>query len=357
MLRVTKTYLPPLEDYVKYLKRIWESHHLTNGGPLVQELEARIKKYLGVKHFFFTSNGTVAIQLAIKALGIKKNVITTPFTYVATVNSLLWENCQPIFVDIDPENFSIQSELIEAAITPETEAILAVHVYGLPGDLKKTQEIATKHNLHLIYDGAHAFGVEIEGKSIFNFGDISTFSFHATKLVQSAEGGGIATNNDEIAEKIALYRSFGHKEDDYYCVGINGKNSELHAAMGLCSLDHLEEILENRKRISELYNRSLQNVPVFLPSVPSHIKHNYSYYPVLFKTEEQLLHVRDLLLERNISPRRYFYPSLNTLPFINGNPCPVSEDIACRVLCLPISYYSTAEETKMTSDIIKTALL
>src|SRR5688572_25479009 len=235
MINVTKSFLPPIEEYVKYLEGIWERCHLTNHGPLVNELEEKLKTYLGVKNFFYLNNGTIAIQLAIKALDITGEVITTPFSYVATCSSIVWENAKPVFVDIDPGNFTIDATKIEAAITPRTSAILATHVYGIPCNVEEIDRIAKKHKLKVVYDAAHAFGVEYKGASLLNYGHISTLSFHATKLFHTVEGGGITTNDDELAHRIAYMRNFGHKgQEEFWGLGINGKSSEFHAAMGLC---------------------------------------------------------------------------------------------------------------------------
>lgn len=223
MINVTKTFLPPFDEYINILKRAWDKEWITNNGELVQELEQRLKDHIQVNELFYCTNGTIALQIALKALEIKKQVITTPFSYVATVNAILWEGCQPVFVDINADTFCIDADKIEEAITEDTEAILATHVYGLPCDIEKIESIAKKHNLKVIYDGAHAFGCSFKGKSLLDNGDISTCSFHATKLFHSVEGGCIIPNSIELARKILLYRSFGHVSDDYYSVGINGK--------------------------------------------------------------------------------------------------------------------------------------
>jgi dTDP-4-amino-4,6-dideoxygalactose transaminase len=276
--------------------------------------------------------------MALKALDITKEVITTPFSYVATTNAILWENCTPIFVDIEPNTFCINPDEIEKRITPNTQAILATHVFGYPCNTDKIEAIAKKHNLKVIYDGAHAFGAIHQNKSLLDYGDISTCSFHATKLFHTVEGGCIITNNDEIARKIYLYRQFGHTFDNYFSVGINGKNSEFHAAMGLCVLPKINEIIENRKQSCELYNRLLlDTIKKPATNVIKDFSKNYAYYPVLFKNEETLLLVKETLQKEDINTRRYFYPSLNTLPFLtNYQPCSISEEISKRVLCLPL---------------------
>ena len=324
---------------------------------MVQELEQKLKDYLGVKNILFVSNGTIAIQLAIKALELKGEIITTPFSYVATTTSVIWENCQPVFADIDPITFCISPEDIEKRITPNTSAILATHVYGNACDVEKIQAIANKHNLNVIYDGAHSFGVKIGNESIFNFGDISTISFHATKLFHTIEGGAIVVNDDELAKKLFLYRSFGHIGDGYYTIGINGKNSEFHAAMGLTNLPHVAEIMENRKTSIELYRSFLHTEKISHPEKLENQTENYSYFPVVFENEETLLRVRKNLLDNEISTRRYFYPSLNNLPYLTTQySCPISENISCRVLCLPLYYGLEKDSVERICNIVNASL-
>lgn len=339
MIPVTKSFMPPIEEYVEYLKKIWDSNQLTNNGPLVKELEQKLKDFLRVKHLFFVSNGTIALQIAIKALDLHDDVITTPFSYVATTSSLVWEGCEPVFVDIDPDTLCIDPDLIEAAITARTTAILATHVYGIPCDVEKIQSIAESHHLKVIYDAAHTFGVKYLGKSLVSYGDISTLSFHATKLFHTVEGGAIITDDDELAHRISYLRNFGHKgQEDFWGAGINGKNSEFHAAMGLCNLPHIPEIMAARKQVCELYDELLVGSELTRPVIPEGTDYNYAYYPVLFPSEEILLKARDLLNQKDIFPRRYFYPSLSHLPFLDSARQLVSEDVSPRVLCLPLYY-------------------
>lgn len=353
MIQVTKTYLPPMEEYQEYLKKIWDSAWVTNNGPLVKELEQRLKEYFGVKHLFFASNGTIVLQMALKALDIKKEVITTPFSYVATTTSVLWENCTPVFADIDPITCCIDPRSIEERITANTQAILATHVYGIPCDIDNIERIAKKHNLKVIYDAAHTFGCTYRGKSLVSYGDVSTLSFHATKLFHTIEGGAIITNDDEIARKLKLFRSFGHVNDDYFSLGINGKNSEFHAAMGLCLLDRVPEFMRVRKELVECYNKAFAATgDLVFPLVPEQTCYNYSYYPVIFRSQEKLLQVKKKLEENGIGTRRYFYPSLNTLPYVTGHACPVSESVAVRVLCLPLYYELDMEDVKRIAGIV-----
>lgn len=351
MINVTKTYLPPFEEYTAILKRAWDKAWITNNGELVQELETKLKEYLDVQHLWFTSNGTVVLQMALKALNITKEVITTPFSYVATTNAILWEGCTPVFVDIDPVTFCIDAAKIEAAITNDTQAILATHVYGLPCDVEAIEAIAKKHGLKVIYDGAHAFGVIYKGKSLLSYGDISTCSFHATKLFHTAEGGCIIANDNTIDQQLMLYRQFGHVFDDYYSVGVNGKNSEFHAAMGLCVLPEINNIIADRKKTCLQYDAAL-SVHIQQPFIEPSLQYNYAYYPILFNSEEQLLRVVESLKQQDISGRRYFYPSLNELPFLQKQSCPVSEDLSRRVLCLPLYFGLTQQEVTLILDCI-----
>ena len=357
MINVTKSFLPNLEEYKKYIDGIWDRAWLTNYGPLNIELEEKLKKYLVAEHLTFCTNGTIAIQVALKALNITGDVITTPFSYVATTNSILWENCNPIFVDIRPDDFCIDHRLIEEKITSKTQAILAVHVYGLPCHVKEIEAIAKKHHLKVIYDAAHAFGVNYNGKSLLTYGDISTCSFHATKIFHTIEGGCIISNNEELAKNVKLSSIFGHVNDDYFQVGINGKNSEFHAAMGLCVLPKIDLIIEQRKYIFDQYDSHiLFNEKVRRPTSVLNFDYNFAYYPVIFETEELLLKViSDLKLEK-INARRYFYPSLNKLNFVTDQPCPVSEDISKRVLCLPLYHDLADTDIERVSNIINKTL-
>ena len=351
MINVTKTFLPPFEEYTTFLKRAWDKAWITNNGELVQELEAKLKDYLQVDNLLFTSNGTVPLQMALKAFNITGEVITTPFSYVATTNVILWEGCKPVFVDIDPQTFCIDAGKIEAAITPATQAILATHVYGIACDVEAIEIIAKKHGLKVIYDAAHAFGVKYKGKSLLSYGDISTCSFHATKLFHTGEGGCIIANDAAVAHQLMLYRQFGHVYDDYYSVGINGKNSEFHAAMGLSVLPYLNDIIADRKNTSERYDAALAG-NVQRPLMNAGLEYNYAYYPVIFKTEESLLKVISVLKENDINGRRYFYPSLNELPYLSKQDCTVSEDISRRVLCMPLYFGQESEDVQRIIDCI-----
>ena len=353
MINVTKSYLPPLEEYTKLIESIWKNSQLTNRGPLVQRLENEICKKFSLNNLLFVSNGTIAIQFAIKALNIKGEVITTPFSYVATTNSLLWEGCTPVFCDITKDTLCIDPDKIESLITPNTSAILATHVFGIPCDVEAIQKIATKHNLKVIYDGAHAFGVKHNDKNILDFGDVSTCSFHATKLFHTIEGGSVTAKDPEVLKLMTLYHSFGHIGDDYYTQGINGKNCEFHAAMGLCNLPKLDELISERKKHSEHYTSLLSDKIISRPSIPENTFYNYAYYPVIFKDETKLIKAKNVLFNNGINTRRYFYPSLNNLPFLTEYySCPVSEDISKRVLCLPLYHDLEKENIEKICTII-----
>lgn len=353
MINVSKPNLPPFKEYGEYLEGIWQRNWLTNNGPLVNELELKLKQYLDVNHLLFINNGTVAIQIAIKALDLHGEVITTPFSYVATTSSIVWENCTPVFVDIDEGSLNIDPAKIEEAITDRTSAILATHVYGNPCDIQRIQEIADKHGLKVIYDAAHCFGTKYKGRSVFEFGDVSTTSFHATKLFHTVEGGAVFTRSPELLKKMAHMRNFGHDgPETFECVGINGKNSEFHAAMGLCNLKIVDEILKDRMKISKLYDSRLNTPILRKPTITNNTEYNYSYYPIIFQTEEQLVKAVTELNKNAIFPRRYFFPSLNELSYVERQHTPISESISRRALCLPLYYSLSVEEVDFISRIL-----
>jgi dTDP-4-amino-4,6-dideoxygalactose transaminase len=353
MINVTKPFLPPKEEFDKYIDGIWQRNWITNHGPLVCELEIKLKEYLNVPHLLFLNNGTLALQIAIKALDLKGEIITTPFSYVATTSSIVWEGCNPVFVDIDQQSFNIDSQKIEAAITPNTTAILATHVFGNPCDVEEIEAIAQKHGLHVIYDAAHCFGTNYKGKSIFHYGNISTTSFHATKLFHTGEGGAVFTKQPELLKKMAYLRNFGHETPvDFAMVGINGKNSELHAAMGLSVLPHMSAILNKRKELSKYYDTILKNLRAGKQFVLKGTDYNYSYYPIVFENEELLQRSMQELNKYQVFPRRYFYPSLDTLNYVEAQHCPVSRDIASRILCLPLFHDLSFEEMDMIARLL-----
>lgn len=337
MINVTKTFFPPLEEYQEQLQRIWTNQWLTNRGELVLELEEKLKKYLSVDHILVTNNGTIPIQIALKLLGNGGEIITTPFSYVATSAAIVWEHCTPVFVDIHPEYLTIDETKIEAVISEKTTAILATHVFGNPCHVEAIEAIAKKYNLKVIYDGAHAFGVTYNGTAIFEYGDVSTCSFHATKLFHTGEGGALFTKDTKLQHQLFYSHNFGHDGPlAFHGLGINGKISELQAAMGLAVLPHMETILVARKRVVDFYNQNLDFSQIQALKIRQNTVWNYSYYPVVFKDEVTLLQVQKALNEDQIFPRRYFYPSLNTIPYVASVSMPISERIASRILCLPL---------------------
>ena len=353
MINVTKPFLPPQEEYIDFLDGIWSRNWLTNNGPLVRELEFKLKEYLGVPEMLYLNNGTIAIQLAIKALSLKGEIITTPFSYVATTSSIVWEGCRPVFVDIDANTFNIDPAKIEAAITPETTGILATHVFGNPCNIDAIQDIATKHNLKVIYDAAHCFGTGYKSKSIYQYGDISTTSFHATKLFHTIEGGGVFTSNLELLKRMSYYRNFGHKTpEEFEMVGINAKNSEFHAAMGLSVLPHMPSILERRENISKLYSSLLNYNGIRTQEITSNSTYNYSYYPIVLDSQELMFGVLNALNKNDIFPRRYFSPSLDTLNYVEGQNCPISRDLSSRIICLPLFYDLKESEAEYIAKVI-----
>jgi dTDP-4-amino-4,6-dideoxygalactose transaminase len=350
MIPVTKPFMPPRPALDGYYDGIFKRQWLTNNGPLLRELESSIPSHLGSREMSFVSNGTIALQMAIRSLEITGEVVTTPFSYIATTTSIIWEHCSPRFVDIENEGFNIDPQLIENAITEETTAILATHCFGISCDIQAIQDIATKHNLKVIYDASHCFGSAYKGQSIFDFGDVSTCSFHATKLFHSVEGGGVFANH-KLLHEVNLMRNFGHDGPERFTgVGINGKNSEFHAAMGLCVLPHMNDILSQRRAINTTYFEQLNHVASVTLVDPSLEGWNWAYCPALFASETLCLKVKAVLERHDIHPRRYFYPSLET---IHGNPkdvCPRSRSVASRILCLP-SYHDLRLE-----DIMKICL-
>lgn len=350
---VTKPFLPPIDEYNKYTQDIFSRNILTNQGPCVVDFETKMKDFLSVKNFQYVTNGTIALQLALKALDINDGeIITTPFSYVATTSSILWERCKPIFVDIEPHNFTIDVNKIEAAITPQTKAIMPVHVFGYACNVEEIQKITEKHNLKVIYDAAHAFGCFYKGRALAAYGDISTLSFHATKLFHTIEGGACICKDDEVDKKLDLVKRFGHLGNEHHFLGINGKQTEFNAAMGLAIYPYIKEIIEKRKKISELYDSFLGEY-IQRPQKQKDLEYNYAYYPVVFASENELLNVFSRLEQDNIYPRRYFYPSLNKLPYLkDSNSCPISEDISMRIACLPLYPDLSYEDVKKICNII-----
>ena len=338
MIPVTKPFFPPIEEYMAQVQRAYNNQWLTNRGELVLELEQKLTDYLDLREskILITNNGTIPLQIALKLLGNGGEIITTPFSYVATTAAIVWENCTPVFVDIHPEYLTIDEIQIEAAITPRTTCILATHVFGNPCNVEAIEAIAKKHNLKVIYDAAHCFGVNYKGKSIFEYGDVSTCSFHATKLFHTGEGGAVFCKSPELFHQIYYSHNFGHNGPlAFHGLGVNGKISELQAAMGLAVLPYMESIFNGRREAVEMY-RKLLNPKTQRLKLREASDWNYSYYPILFENEELLLEAEGRLKANDILARRYFYPSLNTLSYISPTNMPVSEDISKRIVCLPL---------------------
>lgn len=357
MIPVTKSFLPPIEEYMAQVERAYNNQWLTNRGELVQELEQKLTDYLELQEsrILIMNNGTIPLQIALKLLGQGGEIITTPFSYVATTAAIVWENCTPVFVDIHPEYLTIDETLIEAAITEKTTCILATHVFGNPCNVEEIERIAIKHNLKVIYDAAHCFGVKYKGKSIFEYGDVSTCSFHATKLFHTGEGGAIFCKDSELYQQIFFSHNFGHiGPHDFYGLGINGKISELQAAMGLAVFNHIGDILKERKVVVDYYDENLDFNRINKLKIKEKTIWNYSYYPIILESEDKLLEVQELLNKSNIYPRRYFYPSLNLLKYLNKTVnAAISEDISKRVLCLPIYFDVKIEHLIMICELLK----
>lgn len=338
MILVTKPFFPPIEDYQKQVQRIWDNQWLTNNGKLYKELSQKLQDHLGVNQIIPMTNGTLPMQIALNAYGKGGEVITTPFSYVATTACIVWEKCTPVFVDIHPEYLTIDETKIEAVITERTTAILATHVFGNPCHVEAIEAIAKKNNLKVIYDAAHCFGVNYKGHSIFNYGDVSTCSFHATKLFHTGEGGALFCQDEETRQEMFYRHNFGHDgPEKYHGLGINARMSELQAAMGLSLLPCMDQITFERKRVCDYYDLHLDFSKLSKLKIRDHTDWNYAYYPVIFKSEAQLLETMQTLAAHSIHPRRYFYPSLEELPYVNSEvKCTIAKDIADRVICLPL---------------------
>ena len=343
---VTQPLLPPLEEFLPYLEQIWESKWLTNAGPFHQELEKKLAGYLGVEHLALFANGTLALVTALQALRITGEVITTPFSFVATAHSLLWNGIKPVFVDIHPATFNLDPEKIEAAITPHTTAIMPVHVYGKPCDVEKIQKIADIYGLKVIYDAAHAFGVRYKGESLLKHGDLSTLSFHATKVFNTFEGGAIVCPDAKTKKRIDDLKNFGFADEvTVVAPGINAKMNELQAAFGLLQLQHIDKAIDRRRGIDNLYREELSSVSgISYPPLPANTIYNHAYFPILIEKEYPLSRdeLNDKLRQHGIFSRRYFYPLISEFPMYRGLPSasqsnlPIARKVADQVLCLPI---------------------
>lgn len=353
---VTRTFLPPRDEYLRWLDKAYSAHVLTNLGPIHKELEETLRARFDVPFLRLMANGTLALQLAIRALGVKGKVITTPFSYVATTSAILWEGCEPVFVDIDPGTGCIDASLIEAAITPDTTAILATHVYGIPCDVEAIDVIAKKHGLKVIYDAAHAFDVQYKGKSILAYGDASTLSFHATKLFHTVEGGAVVLHDTDTDRQLRLLRSFGHVGDEHFCLGMNAKMSELHAAMGMAVLPYMEANIAERIALSAYFDKQLDAVRMVRPTLPEGTVYNGAYHPIVLHDLGEREALLKALAAENIHARRYFFPSLDTLPYVESEACMHSRDMADRALCLPLFNGMTTADQDRIIGIIQACL-
>ncbi|WP_298237006.1 DegT/DnrJ/EryC1/StrS family aminotransferase [uncultured Algibacter sp.] len=353
MITVTKTFFPPKEEYQHQVNRIWKNEWLTNNGELFKELRFKLKEYLNVNHVIPMTNGTLPIQIALNFYGNCGEIITTPFSYVATTSSIVWEKCTPVFVDIHPEYLTIDETKIEEAITNKTTAILVTHVYGNACAVEEIEAIAKKHNLKVIYDAAHCFGVKYKGQSIFNYGDISTCSFHATKLFHTGEGGALFCNDKKTEQELWYRHNFGHKSQEvFHGLGINAKMSELQAAMGITVLPYVNFLIEERKKICDLYDKLLTFENIKRQKIREGVEWNYAYYPIFFQAEKKLLRVKQQLEKNDIYSRRYFFPSLEKLPYINKNTCSIADTVSKTVLCLPLYDSLKIKEVELIANIV-----
>ncbi|MFJ9989491.1 DegT/DnrJ/EryC1/StrS family aminotransferase [Pseudomonas putida] len=362
---VTQPFLPPLEEFIPYLEKIWDKKILTNGGPMHQQLEQALCDYLGVEHVALFNNGTIALLTALQALRVTGEVITTPYSFVATAHSLLWNGIKPVFVDIDPNTLNLDPEKVEAAITPQTTAIMPVHCYGNPCDVEAIQRIADNYNLRIIYDAAHAFGVQDAGGSVLRHGDLSVLSFHATKVFNTFEGGAIICPDAKTKKRIDQLKNFGFVDEvTVVAPGINGKMSEVNAAFGLLQLNHMEEAFARRESIASAYRQGLEGVPgVRVVGDAGQTVSNYSYFPILIEPDYPL--GRDELYEKmkcsNVFARRYFYPLISEFPMYRGmksaqrENLPVASKISEKVLCLPIYPALEDDAVQKIISIIKAA--
>ncbi len=359
---VTKPFLPPIEEFTERLKEIWDSHWLTNNGPVLQGFACQLSKYLQIDNVCLFTNGTLALQIGLQGMGISGEVITTPFTFVATTHSLFWNKIRPVFVDIEPDYYTLDPEKVEAAITPWTSAILAVHVFGYPAKLHALADVARRHNLKLIYDAAHAFGVEVCGTPIAHFGDMSMFSFHATKIYHSIEGGLLTFKDSGLKQIFNYLKNFGFKNEvEVVMPGTNAKMNEIQALMGSLVLKHLDEIINKGQEIETIYRDRLKTIPGINlpPQLPDDVLYNYAYVPVEVEPKEFGMNrdeLCDALKRYNIFSRRYFYPLITEYACYRNvsvfDPLTTARKVSSRILTLPTYYDLTSDEVHRICDII-----
>ena len=351
---VTRTFLPPIGEYEALVQRAFVTGQLTNRGPLVRELEEKLADKLDISFIIAMCNGTVPLQIALRMLARGGEVITTPFSYVATTASVVWEHCRPVFADIEPEFLTIDPEEIEKKITSATTCILATHVFGNPCDVDRIQNIARRHNLSVIYDAAHAFGVKYQGKGLLSYGTMSACSFHATKIFQTGEGGALICNRPDLYQEAFSRHNFGHDGPHaFQGLGINGKMSELNAAMGLSILPYMDKVIKKREKWFNKYKSKIDNSICIPVSIRPGTDWNFAYAPVVFHSEERLLRAICNMSDAGIVPRRYFYPSLNHLPYLSSSHMPISEDFSRRILCLPLHHLLSEHDFSRIMDALQ----
>lgn len=338
MILVNKPYLPEMSRVFEKFSLIWETNHLTNDGPIHNKLEKQIASYLNINDICLINNCTNGLLMSLSYFNSGDEIITTPFSFVATTSSISWSKLKPVFCDIDTDTLFLDVSKVEKLITKKTKAVLATHVFGNTGDIELLSDICKRNNIKLIFDAAHAFGVKYKGKSILEYGDISILSLHATKLYHTIEGGAIYSNDSNTMSDMRVKKNFGYQNYQILDIGINSKMSEFNAAMGMCVLEDIDTILSDRKESCELYNSLITNDKVRKLNINENLEWNYSYYPIIFDTEENLLKSIEKLNMSNIYPRRYFYPSLNTLSYLKAKKMKNSEDISSRIMCLPLFY-------------------
>lgn len=353
---VTKPSLAKLSEYHKILEGIWERGILTHDGPLVQEFEKEVCKHFKLPSFVAVTNGTIALQMAIKALDLKGEIITTPFTWIATVSAIKWEGCNPVFCDIDPETLNMDPDKIEACITENTVAIMPVHVFGNPCKVDKIDQIAKKYNLKVIYDAAHAIGSEYQGESLLTAGDISATSLHATKILNTAEGGACITKRPALEKRLKQLRFFGHDDEKKIVEdGFNGKMTEIHAGLGLANLKTIDAVLADRKQINQYYRNGLKGLNrIRFQKIELKSKPNYAYFPIIVESEQTVDTIISSLEQQNIYARRYFYPSVNRMSsIVDYQEAPVAEAVSERIICLPA--YTGLQDSEMDRimDVLK----
>ncbi|MEM7104606.1 MAG: DegT/DnrJ/EryC1/StrS family aminotransferase [Bacteroidota bacterium] len=341
-INITKSYLPPLEEYQALLDKIWTSNWVTSGGQMVKELQRQLALKYELHNLSLVSNGTRGLEIATKVVeGSEGEIITTALSYVATTSSTVWVGAKPVFADIDPFTLNVDPAIIRKKVTSRTKGILVTHLFGNPCDTEAISAIAKEAGVPVIYDASHAIGVKSKGRFLVNEGDISVVSLHATKIMHTTEGGMVISGHEKYSNQIHQMANFGHMGNDrgFYGIGVNGKMSELHAAMGLCVLSKVDWLIEQKKRIANLYDANLfPAIPARKQRLMEDTVYNYSYYPLILKSEDQVLKIRQALNEHNIFPRRYFYPALSTLNYVDYEKMEVAEDMARRLICLPNGY-------------------